>query len=190
MINLRLVFLAALTFGTTAKAHVPVLDLDAKTAVDPFVIDDGQHSKAIYAVLDGDADYYKLDEDRPFDFYVGITAAKLAGCSLQQSFDFKVLNANFEIIDGRSGTEFDWWEWYEPFGKKWYWVGPEIGADFKSTTVYPAGTYYVRVFNASNNGKYVLAIGDDERFGLGTLLTIRGTMRDTAAMFWDETDCP
>ena len=41
MINLRLVLLAALTFGTTAKAHVPVLNLDAKTAVDPFVIDDG-----------------------------------------------------------------------------------------------------------------------------------------------------
>ena len=101
-----------------------------------------------------------------------------------------MLNANFEVIDGRSGTDFEWWEWSEPFGKKWYWVGPEIGADFKSTTVYPAGTYYVRVFNASNTGKYVLAIGDDERFGIGTLLTIRGTMRDTAAMFWDDTDCP
>ena len=41
---------------------------------------------------------------------------------------------------------------------KWYWVGPEYGADFKSTNVFEAGTYYLRVFNNDNSGNYVLAI--------------------------------
>lgn len=181
----------ALTFAASAAAaHVPVLDTDPKTAEAPYLIDDAEHSKAIYAILDGDADYYRIEEDAPFDFYVGITAAKLEGCDLQRTFSFEVLNADMEVIDGRDGSDFDWWPWFEEFGKQWYWVGPEIGEDFGSTNVYPAGTYYVRVFNNDNQGKYVLAIGDDERFGLGTLLTIRGTVRRTSEIFWDEADCP
>lgn len=182
--------LALCLFATPALAHVPVLDTAPKTAAAPFVIDDAEHSKAIYAILDGDADYYRIEESQPFDFYVGITAAKLEGCALQQTFSYEVLDADMQVIDARDGSGFDWWPWFEEFGKQWYWVGPEIGKDFGSTTIYPAGTYYVRVFNAANTGKYVLAVGDDERFGLGTLLTIRGTVRETAAIFWDEADCP
>lgn len=187
MIRLSLAFMLAVL---PALAHVPVLDTDAKTREAPYLIDDAEHSKAIYAILDGDADYYKIEEEQPFDFYVGITAAKLEGCDLQQTFSFEVLNENFEVIDSRDGDSVEWWPWFEEFGKQWYWVGPEIGEDFASTSVYPAGTYYVRVFNRDNTGKYVFAIGDDERFGLGTLLTIRGVVRDTEALFWDESDCP
>ncbi|WP_420857468.1 hypothetical protein [Marivivens marinus] len=182
--------LALIALATPALAYVPVLDIDPKTADAPYVIDDAEHSKAIYAILDGDADYYRIEETEEFDFYVGITAAKLEGCDLQNTFSFEVLDANMQVIDSRDGSSFDWWPWFEEFGEQWYWVGPEIGADFASTTRYPAGTYYVRVFNEGNTGKYVLAVGDDERFGLGTLLTIRGTVRETEALFWDEADCP
>jgi hypothetical protein len=182
--------LALALLSSPALAHVPVLSIDAKTDQSPYLIEDAEHSTAIYAILDGDADYYRIDEDEPFDFYVGITAAKLEGCDLQATFSFEVLNAKMEVIDSRDGASSDWWAWYEKFGKQWYWVGPEIGKDFASTTVYPAGTYFIRVFNTDNAGKYVLAVGDDERFGLKTLLTIRETVRQTAAMFWEETDCP
>ncbi len=181
--------LAALLLASPAAAHVPVLEIGPKTVDAPFVIDDAEHSKAIYAILDGDADYYRIEESQPFDFYVGITAAKLETCNLRQSFSFEILDENLNVIDSRDGTTHAWYPWFEEFGKKWYWVGPEIGQDFASTTVYPAGTYYVRVFNQTNTGKYVLAVGDDERFGLGTLLTIRGVVRDTEAIFWDEAGC-
>lgn len=175
---------------TAAQAHVPVLDTAAKPKSAPFMVDDAEHSTAIYAILTGEPDYYRIDEAEAFDFYVGLTAAKLEGCGLQQTFDIEVLDADFRVIDGRRGEGFRWWPWFEPFGRKWYWVGPEIGADFASTQVYPAGTYYIRVSNAQNRGKYVLAIGDDERFGLGTILSLPGTMRQTARQFWDESDCP
>ena len=125
----------------------------------------------------------------PFDFFVGLTAPKLESCDLQATFSLEVLNAQMEVIDSRDGADFDWWPWFEKFGRQWYWVGPEIGEDFSSTTVYPAGTYYIRVFNEENQGKYVLAIGDVERFGIRTLFTLPGTIRKIDADFWNERDC-
>ena len=74
-------------------------------------------------------------------------------------------------------------------GKKWYWVGPQIGADFKSTDQYSAGTYYIKVYNKDNKGKYVLAVGDDERFGIGTMLKLRGIMKETSEIFWESEGC-
>ena len=178
-------FILALTLAASpALAHMPVLDVSAKTAEAPFVIDDAEHSKAIYAQLDGAPDYYRITEDQPFDFYVGITLAKVEGCTPDTSFSFDVLDAEGNVIESRDGAEHTWTDWFEEFGKQWYWVGPEVGKDFASTTVYPAGTYTIRVRNDGNQGRYVLAVGDDERFGLGALFTIRGVVKETAQLFW------
>jgi len=185
-----LTILGLTAIATATAAHVPILAIEGKTVDAPYIIEDAEHSTAIYSILDGDADYYKIDESKPFDFYVGLTAGKLEGCGLQQTFSFEIFDSEMTLIDSRDGSSVEWWSWYEEFGKKFYWVGPEIGENFASTTVYPAGVYYIRVFNDVNSGKYVLAVGDDERFGLGTLLTIRGTVRETAKVFWDEDDCP
>ena len=182
---MRFLPFALVLAATPAMAHLPVLDTTDKTAQAPFVIEDAEHSKAIYAVLNGDADYYKIEESEPFDFYVGITQAKVDGCALDSSFSFDVLNADMAVIDSRSGADHTWWEWFEEFGKKWYWVGPEIGKDFASTAVYPAGTYYIRVTNDGSQGRYVLAVGDDERFGLGALISIRGVVKETEEQFWN-----
>ena len=74
-------------------------------------------------------------------------------------------NSEEIIIEQIDGNSFEWWEWFEPYGKKWYWIGPEIGAEFKSNTIYEPGNYYIKVFNESNTGNYVLATGDIEKFG-------------------------
>ena len=76
-----------------------------------------------------------------------------------RSFSFDVLDAAGKRIDGRLGDDIAWGE-YEEYGKSWYWVGPEIGRAFASTTLYPAGTYRIGVFNTANTGEYVLAVGD------------------------------
>jgi hypothetical protein len=181
--------LVLITTVSPAFAHLPVLDTGPKTLATPFEIEDAEHSKAIYAILDGDADYYRLDESEPFDFYVGLTAAKLESCGLKATFSVDILDEDMELIDRRIGDDFEWWPWFEKFGKNWYWIGPEIGQDFRSTAQYPAGVYFVRVYNRTNTGKYVLAIGDDERFEASTFLKIRSTVAQTQAMFWDEADC-
>lgn len=172
-----------------ALAHSPVIDMAAKPPNAPFLIDEPEHSKAIFAVLQGAPDHYLIRSERDFRFYVGITAPKVEGCPLAQSFSFEVLDAMGKRLDGREGGAPGTWEsWYEEWGKTWYWVGPEIGAEFRSDREYPAGDYVVKVYNDANSGEYVLAVGDVERFGLGTLLTIGGTMDKIRARFWDGCD--
>ena len=174
--------------ASIAWAHAPAINDAESTAEAPFRIDDPEHSKAIYAELDGDADYYWISSDAPFDFYVGITAARVEGCPLERTFSFEVTTPEGEGIDARDGAEFEWWAWFEEYGERWYWVGPEIGADFQSDRVYEAGDYVVRVFNEGNEGKYVLAVGDDERFGPAVLLTLPMVMRESAA-WWEAAGC-
>ena len=171
-----------------AWAHAPAINDQPSTAQAPFLIDDPEHSKAIYAELDGDADYYWITSEEPFDFYVGITAARVEGCPLERTFSFEVMTPEGEVIDGRDGASFEWWAWYEEFGEQWYWVGPEIGADFQSDRVYEAGDYVVRVFNDGNEGRYVLAVGDDERFGPAVLATLPMVLRKSGA-WWEAAGC-
>lgn len=185
---LRLISILAVT-ASPIWAHTPVIDLNAKTRDAPMVIDSPEHSKAIFSELAGAAQYFQIIEDEEFDFYVGLTAPKLESCGLGRTFSFRVLDADFKVIDSRDGAAMKWAPWYEEYGKSWYWVGPEIGKAFAHDRQYPAGTYYVEVFNAANEGKYVLAIGDQERFGLRTLLTIKATMREVKAKFWNEDAC-
>ena len=184
---LRFVFL--LFIASAVTAHTPVLDMNAKNESAPYLIDDAEHSKAIYSELDGDPDFYKLDEEQPFDFYVGITTAKMEGCTLKSKFSFDVYDSSMRLLDKRDGSKFEWSAWFEKWGKKWYWVGPQIGADFKSTSQYPAGTYYLKIYNDDNKGKYVLAVGDDERFGIGSMLKLLGIMKETSEIFWNSEGC-
>lgn len=176
-----------------ALAHAPVVNDSGLEYSEeaPFEIEDPEHSKAIFSELLGSAQYFRIVSDRSFRFYVGITQAKLNSCDMQRSFSFEVLDINRQRIDGRDGTDFEWWPWYEEFGKTWYWVGPEIGKDFKGDQVYEAGTYWIKVFNSDNRGKYVLSVGDIERFGVGTILgmVLNRTMKKIRTGWWDESQC-
>ncbi|MDP7149512.1 MAG: hypothetical protein QGI08_09320 [Paracoccaceae bacterium] len=185
--------LAFAVLASAASAHAPVINdgLSNTTADSPYEISKPEHSKAIYSELTGAPQYYRISSDVPFRFYAGLTAPKLEGCALQQTFDLDVLDSTMARIDRRAGDDVDWWEWYEEFGKTWYWVGPEIGADFKGDRTYPAGTYYLKVSNKTNSGKYVLAVGDEEQFGIGTIagMLMNGTMKKIRTGWWDENSC-
>ena len=173
-----------------AAAHAPLLDTSAKTATAPLVLDQPEHSKVIFSELTGAPQHYQITSDRAFDFYVGVTAPKLEGCGLPETFSFDVMDAAGKLIDGREGDSLTWVPWFEEYGKNWYWVGPEIGKAFAHDRQYPAGTYTIKVFNKDNRGQYALAVGDQEKFGLGTMLTIDGTMKAVKEQFWDEGRCP
>ena len=191
-LKLLLVFVGALCFSA-AQAHSPIVnDTDTPYSKEqPFEIDDPEHSKAIFSELRGAPEYYKIVSEEPFRFYAGILQAKLKSCEIQRSFSFEVLDAEGNTIESRNGEMFDWWPWYEEFGRSWYWVGPEIGQEFRGDRTYDAGTYWVRVFNRQDQGKYVLAIGDVERFGIGSIarLVLGGTMGKIREGWWDESLC-
>jgi len=183
--------LVFLLISGAAIAHSPILaDANtAKTKTDPFVIENSEQSKAIFSVLTGRSHYYRIQSDAPFKFYVGITAPKLENCGLKKTFSFEVLDESFKRIERRSGAAFEWTPWYEKWGKKWYWIGPEVGKEFRADRTYKAGTYYIRVFNETNTGKYVLAVGDVEKFGFREVISLPKKIRKINSIFWDEADC-
>jgi hypothetical protein len=173
-----------------ALAHQPVLNEGKDYPVDaPFEITEPEISKAFYAELNGEPQYYRIVSEIPFRFYAGITVPKIDGCPLTQRFSFDVLDANLGAIVAAEGETFEWWPWFENFGKRWYWVGPEVGAEFKSDRKFAAGTYFIRVYNAENMGRYVLAVGDIESFPtdviIKTMIVLPGINRN----FWDNVTC-
>ena len=104
-------------------------------------------------------------------------------------FSFSILDNQFQIIKDFNGEKFQWWEWYEAYGKKWYWVGPEFGKDFKSNTVFSPGTYYIKVYSSENTGNYVLVVGDIEKFTPVVIAKMIFTIPKINKKFWDPNNC-
>ena len=189
--KVKLLFFVVFLFAITSSlAHQPILNSDGEMSSDqPYVIENPEISKAIYSTLEGTDHYYMISSDKPFNFYAGLTVPKIDDCDDFLRFSFAVLDNDFHIIQEFDGQQFQWWEWYEPYGKKWYWVGPEYGEGFKSSNVFDAGTYYIKVYNKDNIGKYVLAVGDIEKFTPLVIAKTIVTLPIINKKFWDKSNC-
>ena len=175
---------------THAYAHKPVLNKNSAYPPDaPYEIEDPEISKAIYSTLSGNPHYYRIQSEVNFDFYAGILAAKIGKCALESKFSFEVLDSEFHRIDLADGENFEWTPWYEEYGKQWYWNGPEIGKNFLSDRIYKAGTYYIKVFNETNTGQYIMAVGDIEKFSFTDIVGLLFSMGDIENEFWDPSLC-
>ena len=171
-------------------AHKPVFNENSTYPADaPYEIEDPEISKAIYSTLIGDPHFYRIQSEVDFDFYAGILAAKIGECPLNSKFSFEVLDSDFHKIYLADGENFEWTPWYEEYGKQWYWNGPEIGKNFLSDRVYGAGTYYIKVFNDSNTGQYIMAVGDIEKFSFTDIVGLIFSMGDIEDEFWDPNLC-
>ena len=175
------------------SAHQPALNEEnTNSPSKAYLIEKPEISKAIYGTLEGDAHYYSIKSEIDFNFYVGITTPKIDGCDTFDKFSVNVINVSNgmqETLLELDGEKYEWWEWYEPYGKKFYWIGPEYGAEFKSTNVYKAGEYLIKVFNNDNQGKYVLATGDIEKFGSLVIAKLPLIM-PKVNKFWKIENCP
>jgi hypothetical protein len=186
-------FLLIIFFSINTLAHQPRLNEEGDYAMskdDPYIIKDPEISKAIYSTLDGAEHFYKIKSDEDFNMYAGITVAKQDDCPDEfQKFSFSILDENFNTLHAFDGESFKWWSWYEEYGKKWYWVGPEYGADFKSTNIFKKGTYYLKVNNNSNEGNYVLAVGDIEKFNALVIGKMMLVLPKINKKFWNKNNC-
>ena len=139
-------FLLIIFFSINTFAHQPRLNEEGDYAMskdDPYIIKDPEISKAIYSTLDGAEHFYKIKSDEDFNMYAGITVAKQDDCPDEfQKFSFSILDENFNTLHAFDGESFKWWSWYEEYGKKWYWVGPEYGAAFKSNKNQPYHKFF------------------------------------------------
>ncbi len=115
-------------------------------------------SKAYYGRLNGEPDVYVIDAEKPFNLYVNILVPKLS--SLQKNVSVKVIKKQADSKEAAflDATNFEWKEFYEPFGADTYYMGPEY------ETLAEAGKYEIQVFSPDNNSKYSLAIGKIEAF--------------------------
>ena len=186
----QIFIIAFLFLCAQAFAHKPVLNDNSAYPPDaPYEVEEPEISKAIYSTLNGAPHYYRIQSDIDFDFYAGILAAKIGECALEQKFSFEVLDSEFHRIDLADGDNFEWTPWYEEYGKQWYWNGPEIGKNFLSDRVYKAGTYYIKVFNNTNTGQYIMAIGDIEKFSFTDIVGLLFSMGDIEDEFWNPSLC-
>lgn len=141
-------------------AHQPRLASDTSSISNPIVVKNPEVSQAFYGNLNGSPAYYKIESNSSFRFYVNILVPDNPG-SGEQLMSVEILDSSgktIALLDAKNST---WTPYFEEFGGDNYLKGPE----FNQTK--PAGTYYLKVFNDNNKGKYSLAIGDIETFPPG-----------------------
>ena len=154
-----LIIIFVLFFSICAvSAHQPRLEAGINSSMsNPIVVQNPEISQAFYGNLNGQPDYYKITSDKPFKLYVSILVPQSPGIS-GNFISAQITDASGKTIALLDGTKSNWTTMFEEFGGDYYLQGPEL------TKNVAAGTYYIKVFNTNNTGKYSMAVGDIESF--------------------------
>lgn len=140
------------------SAHQPRLEAGINSSMNnPIVVQNPEISQAFYGNLNGQPDYYKITSDKPFELYVSLLVPQSPGIS-GNFISAQITDSSGKTIALLDGTKSNWTPMFEEFGGDYYLHGPEF------TQNVSAGTYYIKVFNANNTGKYSMAVGDIESF--------------------------
>lgn len=151
-------------------AHQPRLEINTNVSIqNPIIVENPEVSQAFYSTLRGNPDYYKISSNVPFKLYLNLLVPTSPG--IQADFvSAQVLDGNGNTLLTLNGTNSTWSPYFEEFGGDNYLKGPEVSEQLQP------GTYYIKVYNAENYGKYTIAIGDIESFpideSLKALVTI------------------
>jgi hypothetical protein len=140
------------------SAHQPRLEVGINSSMNnPIVVQNPEVSQAFYGDLNGQPDYYKITSDKPFKLYVNLLVPQSPGIS-GDFVSAQITDSSGKAIALLDGTKSNWTPMFEEFGGDYYLQGPEFVQNVN------AGTYYIKVFNANNSGKYSLVIGNIESF--------------------------
>ncbi len=148
---LILVFVMLGLWTNVASAHQPQIVKGENT-----IVADPEISKAYYGQLKGEPDVFFISATEPFDLYVNVLVPDIEG---QKKDVSAVVLQNGKQLVVLDGMNYEWKEFFEPFGRDSYFMGPE----YKSKA--PRGEYEIRVWSSHNDSKYALAIGEIEKFG-------------------------
>ena len=163
---LSLILLMLFITGT-AYSHRPVIVKNKSSREKPVIVEEPEISWAYYGILKGNPHYYKIVSSEPFNLYVNILVPDYD----PQGEPIELHDMSFEVIEQNrvlfyaEGLSSQWRRYYEKYGRDHYDWGPEYDENVG------AGTYYVKVFNRENKGKYSLAIGKIEKFTFPVFLS-------------------
>lgn len=153
-------------WASVVSAHQPKMVVGEST-----VVSDPEISKAYYGKLKGEPDVFFISATEPFNLYVNVLVPDIEG---QKKDVSAVVLQNGKQLVVLDGMNYQWKEFFEPFGQDNYFMGPEYKAQA------PRGEYEIRVWSSNNDSKYALAIGEIEKFGrkegldsLKTVLTLK-----------------
>ncbi|MFP4021661.1 MAG: hypothetical protein ACLFUK_08650 [Halanaerobium sp.] len=182
---------------TAVLAHVPLDTSVPASKEEPIFVEDHQISWAAYNQLEnaGDVDYYSFKAEQGEEIYFSMVIPEidryqnfkpdvaLIGPNLENDYtgydpnyitSSLKLEADEKIIivrDNQDNPEI----FFEPFTRTSYWRRQQF-----SITAPAAGTYYLAVFSAAEDqGKYTLAIGRKEVWGLKDLIRMPKIWWDT-----------
>ncbi len=139
-------------------AHQPNLVMSQQSTMsDPVIVEKPEISKAYYGELNDAAEYFKVTLKETLSFYMNVLVPDIP---VYRRFRFSVELQDSSgnpiyLLDSGQTT---WKPFYEKYGKDNYLMGPEARIPLQK------GTYYLRVFNITNQGRYVLATGEKESF--------------------------
>jgi len=127
-------------------------------------------SQAFYDELKGQPKAYIIDSEKSFELYLNLLTPAHSNTDGKYSADVYLLDGETETkISTLNGADFVWVEFYEEFGRDYYFKGPEFSQNVE------AGKYKIVVYSANNTdnfGKYVLAVGKKEQFGAKDILSV------------------
>ena len=122
-------------------------------------VNEPEISKAYYGVLPNAPVRYVISTTEPFDLYVGLLVPDLS--EVRTNISAEIIYQDGTVIAKLVGEKFEWEKWHEEFAGDDYLKGPE----FKKNV--PAGTYTIIVQSPdSNYDKYVLVVGEKEKFSI------------------------
>lgn len=192
-----IVLILIIKFKSTALAHIPLDTSGSNSREDPIFVEDHQISWAAYNQLEevGDIDYYTFKVEQGEEIYFSMVIPEIeryqnfkpnvaligpglennyAGYDINYINSFLKINPDENIIivsDDTDNPEI----FFEPFTQTSYWRRQKF-----STAAPAAGTYYLAVFSAEEDqGKYTLAIGRKEVWGLKDLIRMPKIWWDT-----------
>ncbi len=140
------------------SAHQPRLEVGVNSSMsNPIVVNNPEISQAWYGNLKGQPDYYKISSDKPFELFANILVPQSPGIS-SDFVSAQITDSSGKTLALLGGNESSWTPLFEEFGGDYYLQGPSFDQNVS------AGTYYIKVFNQNNTGKYSLATGAIESF--------------------------
>jgi len=169
-----LAFVLLLLVPKTALAHQPRI-----VGGGPVDVRQPEVSQAFCGELTGAPVEYRIQSAEAFRLYVSILVPDVPETRKDTSAEICRITPNGnETVVLLDGKAFEWTPFFEEFAQDNYFWGPEYkaedsqkGVELKGRTV-PGGTYVIKVFSPTNQGKYTLVTGDLElafrRFSCGS----------------------